>query len=349
MFFLLCLIGFSLGGDAANEESNEVLSQLILELRHAVENSEGEAAANLFHDIKRFANDDDSAAISENVERSVDERAEEATLDDHEARILEDRGAWEDFKASVKKAGKKVKDAFGKRNGAGEEMEARDEEEDKEEAGDDEMTEREAEMAARGAWEDFKASLKKAGQKIKNAFGKKEEEKREEEVVKKEDKDEEKKELKEADAEEANGESMEKKREEMREFQDRIRRAHYLIKEAQYKREMEREEEEKRRLEEKRMEEEEEERKAMEARGSWDDFKQKLRTMKLKLKERLGRRGSANLRAIRRKLSDLEAIQSALAALKQDAIEAGLQNDPEIIKLIEETEALAHEVERKEG
>jgi len=31
-------------------------------------------------------------------------------------------------------------------------------------------------MKARGAWDDFKSSLKKAGQKVKNAFGKKEEE-----------------------------------------------------------------------------------------------------------------------------------------------------------------------------
>lgn len=31
-------------------------------------------------------------------------------------------------------------------------------------------------MEARGAWDDFKASLKKAGQKVKNAFGKKDEE-----------------------------------------------------------------------------------------------------------------------------------------------------------------------------
>jgi len=31
------------------------------------------------------------------------------------------------------------------------------------------------ELDARGAWEDFKASVKKAGQKVKNAFGKKEE------------------------------------------------------------------------------------------------------------------------------------------------------------------------------
>ena len=31
-------------------------------------------------------------------------------------------------------------------------------------------------MVARGAWDDFKASLKKAGSKVKNAFGKKNEE-----------------------------------------------------------------------------------------------------------------------------------------------------------------------------
>merc|ERR1712228_99630 len=33
-------------------------------------------------------------------------------------------------------------------------------------------------LAARGAWDDFKASLKKAGQKVKNAFGKRDEGKR---------------------------------------------------------------------------------------------------------------------------------------------------------------------------
>ena len=107
-----------------------------------------------------------------------------------------------------------------------------------------------------------------------------------------------------------------------------------MIEEAQYKREIKREEEEKRRQEEMRRQEEEEEeeevRRAMEARGSWDDFKQKLRTLKLKLKEKMGKRSSGNLGAIRRKLSDLQAIQSALANLKQDAIEAGIQNDPEI-------------------
>ena len=65
-----------------------------------------------------------------------------------------ERGAWDDFKASMKKAGQKVKNAFGKRVSENEEK-------------------KEEEVTLRGAWDDFKQSVSNAGTKIKNAFGKK--------------------------------------------------------------------------------------------------------------------------------------------------------------------------------
>jgi len=90
--------------------------------------------------------------VLQSQKRKADE--EEAQGMEH---MMEARGAWDDFKASVKKAGQKVKNAFGKKN---------------------EEEERQFGLSSFKSygWDDFKESLKKASQKVKNAFGKKNEE-----------------------------------------------------------------------------------------------------------------------------------------------------------------------------
>ena len=261
------------------------------------------------------AEEDTIEALKEEEEKEEDmqRRAAEA----EEAEMMA-RGAWDDFKASVKKAGKKVKDAFGIRMEEDSVEEQRDEEEEEEER---EEEEEDSDMSARGAWEDFKASVRKAGQKIKDAFGKKEE-----------------------------GDML--SGEELEDLRARLSGAQVLLRELMKKREMKRAESERKRKEEREQAKrvEAEAAKALQVRGSWDDFKQELRKMRFKLKERLGKRSNSDaLLSFRRDLEDLRAIQSALAALKKDAIEAGLENDPDIINLIKETEALAHQLEVQEG
>merc|ERR1739838_1292235 len=73
---------------------------------------------------------------------------------------LGERGAWDDFKASMKKAGQKVKNTFGKRVSEAEEEEEEEKKEEKEEMEKKEEKEeeekKEEEVTSRGAWDDFK-------------------------------------------------------------------------------------------------------------------------------------------------------------------------------------------------
>jgi len=160
---------------------------------------------------------------------------------------LGERGAWDDFKASMKKAGQKVKNAFGKRV-----------EEEKEEKEEEEVT-------LRGAWDDFKASMKKAGQKVKNAFGKRvseNEEKKEEEVT---------------------------------------------------------------------------------LRGAWDDFKQSVSNAGTKIKNAFGKKALERRTSEGYFMGngfDLEAYKEEISKWKQMVAQLGIQNDPEIKKMEAELDAL---------
>jgi len=65
--------------------------------------------------------------LEEQVEEEIKEVEEKKEEEEH---LLAVRGAWDDFKASVKKAGKKIKNAFGRRDEEEEVEEAEKEEEE---------------------------------------------------------------------------------------------------------------------------------------------------------------------------------------------------------------------------
>lgn len=230
----------------------------------------------------------------------------------------------------------------------------------------------------RGAWEDFKNSVRKAGQKIKSAFGKRQDQGRQfeekmdleavkrdreqgEELIQHSREDVENKEVdmkkedtakKSVDSQiiEDNGiaqddaatfmRSISKAPKEDTELKKRFENVILKMSKALKKKEM---------ANRKREEEDEREALRVSTRGKWDDFKEELKKMKFKMKEKMGKRSNLNLETIKRDLSDLQAIQNALAQLKQDAIDQGMENEPDILQLIEETEELAHQLESKHG
>merc|ERR1712142_511286 len=66
------------------------------------------------------------------LEEQVEEEIKVEEKKEEEEHVLAVRGAWDDFKASVKKAGKKIKNAFGRRDEE-EEIEEEEKEEEEEE------------------------------------------------------------------------------------------------------------------------------------------------------------------------------------------------------------------------
>jgi len=84
--------------------------------------------------------------LEEQVEEEIKEVAEKK---EEEVHLLAVRGAWDDFKASVKKAGKKIKNAFGRREEEEEKEEKEIEEKEEEEEEEVEEVEKEEEEEER--------------------------------------------------------------------------------------------------------------------------------------------------------------------------------------------------------